>query len=253
VNVIAILRWLAVDGNAPASMSQIARALNMNQSTCYNTLKTLAAGRLLTYEPSRRAYELGLALPELAAAVDESSQVFGVASTHLRKLAHEVGLTSVMFRYDEPSDHFVAVDKVDSASKVKVTVSIGEHFPPDSAVLSKAYFAWQPPAAVEAMVAKFGLFPHTANAITNPTRFRRELVAVRRQGFSTSYGEYYPGHNAVGAASFDRRGGIPYVLVITGFEHEIHRDEVPAFGRLVLGAARAATAEMGGGYPELER
>lgn len=247
---VAILRYLAEEGRHTATATELARALDLNVSTCFNIARTLVAARLLSFDPRTKSYELGLALRELATAVDERDQINKIATRISRDLASDVGLTTLLFQWTG-DDGFVVIDKVESPQRFRITTSVGQHFPWDAAILSKAYFAWESQEVVDKMIERYPLVSRSETTITNPVRFRRELDAVRRRGFSTSIGEYQPELNAVGAPVFDVHGDVRLVLVVSGFAREFPPDQLLVMGPQVVRAARRITEEIGGEYPRI--
>ncbi len=249
---VAILGYLSAEENAPATMTQIANALGLNGSTCFNILRTLVEARFLSYEPSTKTYELGLALPELANAVHASEQILRIAIEHSQQLARETSQTCLLFRWTADED-FVVVHKVEGSGKFKLTTSIGERFPPNSSVLSKALLAWEPAEVVERFIERYGLMARTPQAITNQARFRRELAAVRHHGYAVSIGEYYPDHNGMSAPIFDGAGQVSYVLVISGFAFELAPHVIQRIGPILVSTTEQITSTIGGIKPEGER
>jgi DNA-binding IclR family transcriptional regulator len=230
-------------------MMEIAREVGMNASTCYNILKTMQAARLLGYNPDTKRYELGLTIVELSTLVNGGGQILRVALEHIRRMTKEIGLTCLVARMQE-NQGFVVVGKSEGRSQqVRVTVSIGQQFQPNASVMAKAYYAWTPEAAFDEMVAEHSLPARSPYSITDVDSFKRDVGNVRLRGYSTSIGEYYPEHNAVGTALIDPAGAVSYVLVVTGFASQITPRTLPLIGRHLNATARAITHEVGGSYP----
>ncbi len=248
-NAIGILRCLQANGNRPSTMMEIARELEMNGSTCFNILKTMQASGLLGYDPDTKRYELGLAIVELSTIVNGGGQILRVTLEHVRKMTKVIGLTCLVAKMQE-GQGFIVVGKADSnARQVRVTVSIGERFQPNAAVMAKAYYAWTPQEEFDEMVAEHGLPARSPYSITDIDSFKRDVGGVRLRGYSTSVGEYFQEHNAVGTAVIDPTGAVSHVLIVTGFASQITPRTLPLIGRHLNATARAITAEIGGTYP----
>lgn len=246
---IAILRYLHAQDNEPATMSQLARALAINGSTCFNLLKTLESERLLSYDPVGRTYELGLDLVELASVVDNHGQVVQVAMKHAAELVEELELTCLLVRLT-PNEEFLVVDNIESPRPIKVTVAVGERFPVNSAVLSKGYYAWQDESVVDDMLSRHGLPAYAPNSITDVGEFKRALEQVRRHGFAESRAEYWQDHNAISSPIFGRHGEVSHLLVTVGFAFELPPETIEVYGRRQRATAERITREIGGRYPE---
>jgi DNA-binding IclR family transcriptional regulator len=251
VRTIAILEHLADPANSPATATEIAKAIGINVSTCFNILKTLARAHYVAYEPRAKTYELGIGLRNLGDTVDRNDQVNRVARRAAQQLASATGLTVFLFRWTDESE-FIVTDKVEANRKFRITTSVGQRFPWDAAILAKTYFAWQPRTVVDRLVDGMPLVPRAPNTITNPNRFRRELAVVRQRGYATSIGEYQPELNAVAAAIFAANGEVHSILVASSFAFEFGPDVMRKVGPQVLDVATTVTRSIGGRYPDLD-
>lgn len=241
---LAIVTYLGENGNAPATATQISRALEINPSTCFNILKTLKAGRFVGFDARSKTYELGLALGELAGAVDVGGQVQRLAKRHVIDLSRRLGLTSFLFKWTDDED-FVVVDKVDSRNRLRLTASVGERFPPGQAICSKTFFAWWPTDDLDAAISRYELLP-ASRSTTDIKRYRRELQTVRRRGFAVSIGEAHRDNNAVGAPILDNRGDVAYLVVVAGFSSELTPAVIKTITPQVVETATAISQAIAG-------
>ena len=249
VHSIAILRHLQERGNEPQSMTEIARALGINGSTCFNILRTLTDNALLAYEEDTRRYQLGVGLIELAAMVDSHGHLLAAAQVHAARLAKEVDQVCLILRKGA-DDSFIVIGKAEGTRQFKVTASVGDRFPPNGAVLAKAYYAWCDDEEVEQILDLHGLPARSDHSITGYMDFKKELARTRARGYSTSIGEYYDGHNAVGAAVVTPSGDPALLLVVTGFASVIKPKTMPFIGSRLALAAAAVTRDVYGTAPK---
>ena len=163
---VAILRYLAEEGSSPATLTRIAGDLDLNPSTAYNILRTLTAARFCGYDPSTKCYELGLALPELAAAVDAPRLVADVLAEGLESVVAASGHTSYVFgwRSDPTGDGFVVVARRDGSQAVRMTADVGQRFEPNQRICAKTFFAWWPVDDLDRVVDLFELAGQSASA-----------------------------------------------------------------------------------------
>lgn len=238
LHTVAILRYLQQVGNKPTPMMEIARALEINTSTCFNILKTLAAQRILSYDEDTRRYTLGLALIELASLVDNYGHLLAAAQVQADTVARETNQVCLIFRKTE-DDAFLVVGKAEGRRPLKVTATLGDRIAPNGAVLAKAWYAWCSPEEIDRMIAAHGLPARAPHSITGELSFKQELVRTRARGYSRSIGEYYAEHNAVGCAVLSPDGVPQLLLVITGFASQITVQAIPHLGRRLREAADA--------------
>jgi DNA-binding IclR family transcriptional regulator len=248
-NALAILECLRAVDNQPMTLSAIARATGLNVSTCFNILKTLEDGLVVALDPAGKTYRLGLRLAEFGRLVDARSQALPLVLEEARRVTDMVGLGCFVMTLNE-ADQFVVLDKVESSHPIRVTIDRGATFPLTGAVAAKAWFAWSPPDVVEELVSHHRLPHRTTRSITDARTFRRELVTTRERGYSTSLGEYYPGHNAVAAPVFGPGGSPQFLLVVVGSESELAGARMAEVGQETSAAAERATKRIGGESPQ---
>ena len=248
-NALAILEFLRSVGNQPMTLSAIARGTGLNVSTCFNILKTLEDGLVVTLDPGSKTYRLGLRLAEFGSLVDGRSEAVPLVLEEARRVTDMVGLGCYLMGLAD-ADHFVVLDKVESSHPIRVTIDRGATFPVTGAVAAKAWFAWSPPDVVEELVAHHRLPHRTKRSITDTRTFRQELATTRDRGYSTSLGEYYPGHNAVAAPVFGPGRSPQFLLVVVGSESELDAARMAEVGEETRAAAERATKRIGGEPPQ---
>ena len=248
VHAITIMRHFQEQGNEPQSMTEIARDLGINGSTCFNILRTLTDGALLAYDADTRHYRLGMGLVELASMVDSHGHLLQAAQVHAARVAKEVGQVCLILRKGA-DDSFIVVGKAEGTRRLKVTASIGDRFPPNGAVLAKAFYAWCDEEEIEQMLTLHGLPARSDTSITGYMDFKKELEKTRARGYSTSFGEYFDGHNAVGTAVLTPSGDPALLLVVTGFASLIKSKTMPFIGSRLSLAAKAVTRDVYGTAP----
>jgi DNA-binding IclR family transcriptional regulator len=248
-SALAILEFLRSVGNEPMTLSAIARGTGLNVSTCFNILKTLEEGLVVALDPAAKTYRLGLRLAEFGRLVDARSQAVPLVLEEARRVTDMVGLGCFVMAPDG-SDHFVVLDKVESRNPIRVTIDRGATFPLTGAVAAKAWFAWSPPDVVNELVAHHRLPHRTTRSITDARAFRRELATTRERGYSTSLGEYYPGHNAAAAPVFGPARSPEFLLVVVGAEAELTGARMAEVGEEIRSAAERASKRIGGELPQ---
>lgn len=250
-NALAILEFLRRTGNEPKTVSEIARGAELNVSTCFNILKTLEDGQVIAFDPVQKTYRLGLRLAELASVIDGRGQTTRLAMEEARRIAATVGLGCFVMGLDDREEQaFVVLDKVESNNPIRVTIDRGARFPLTGAVAAKAWFAWSPVDAVAQVIDRYRLSQHTEQSITDATEFQAALASTRERGYSTSIGEYYPGHNAVAAAVYGADGAPRLLLVVVGADSRLNDATIVRVGEEVVAAAERATKRIGGRHPQ---
>jgi DNA-binding IclR family transcriptional regulator len=236
LHAVGIFDFLKERGNEPATMTEIAAALEMNPSTCFNILRTLESAALLSRDDDSKRYRLGVGLSELAAAVGGEDAVLLAARNRGAEFVRAYKLIMLLCRRAEDGS-FVVVDKLRGRPDPRGTVPLGGRVPPNGAVLSKAFYAHRPEADVDEMIEVHGLPARTKTSITEIADFKAQLAEVRERGYSVSLGEYEPEYNAVGAAVLDPDGAPVMLMIVTGHSSFMPERLIPAIGERLRQAA----------------
>jgi DNA-binding IclR family transcriptional regulator len=236
LHAVAIFDFLRDRGNEPATMTEIAAALEMNPSTCFNILRTLEGAALLARDDDSKRYRLGVGLRELAASVGGDDAVLIAARNRAAEFVRAYKLIMLLCNKAE-DDSFVVLDKLRGRPDPRGTVPLGGRVPPNGAVLSKAYYAYRPEAEVDRMLEVHGLPARTKTSITEIADFKAQLAEVREHGYSVSLAEYEPDYNAVGAAVLDPDGFPVMLMIVTGHVSFMPERLIPAIGERLRQAA----------------
>ncbi len=189
----AILRALG-DGQADASLTDLARGLGLHKSTAHGILATLTACDLVSRDRVTRRYRLGPALVALGRAAGDRHNLDALARPYLRRLCRLSGETVTLHLRDGEGSVILASEE--SPHQLKVTAPPGRRMPPFAGAVAKVLQAFgdlpthRLPASLPA---------YTPRAITDPVRYGQDLARVRRAGVAYDDMEYLPGVRAVSA------------------------------------------------------
>ncbi len=127
-NAVSILKHLGRTGNAE-TVTNIARTLNINTSTCFNILRTLVAEGMLVFEENAKTYSVGLGVVQLAQhALSEDGKV-EVVRPLLHGVAERHGVTITMWRFAD-GDRNVLTSVSQSRTAFQIQMQIGQRLPP---------------------------------------------------------------------------------------------------------------------------
>jgi len=184
------------NGQADASLSDLARRLRIHKSTAHGILATLARHRFVDRNPETRRYRLGPALAALGRAAVDRQDLGALARPHLVRLRRLSGETATLHLRDGVGSVILAGEE--SANQLKVVAPPGYRLPPDAGAVAKVLRAFGPeeagwPARLPA---------YTPRSIRDPARYRQELLRIRRAGVAFDDMEYLSGVRAVSAPVF---------------------------------------------------
>jgi DNA-binding IclR family transcriptional regulator len=242
-HTIAIFEYMKERGNEPTTMTEIAAALDMNPSTCFNILRTLESGELLHRDGDSKRYQLGIGLRDLGTIVSDDGAVLTTARMRALDFVRTYKLILLLCQKAD-DDSFMVIDKLRGRPDPRGTAPLGGRVPPNGAVLAKAYYAHVSEERVDEMLELHGLPARTATSITRIAEFKEELAEVRRRGYATSLGEYEPEHNAVGSAILAPDGSPVLLMVVTGHSSFMPVRLIPAIGERLARAAEDVSTSV---------
>lgn len=200
VHAIRILRHLAAQGRAEGATA-IARATDINTSTCFNILRTLAAEGLVIFDADAKTYRLGLGLVALSLGV-LGSNPSELIRPELDRLSKQYGVLMSLWHLTE-SDRWVLIDRAFEAEAVRVDLPMGKRLPaligavgrmtaaarglsPDQLRRSFAELRWQAAPEFDAYAA--------------------DVTRARQDGYAIDSGALYLGVDAVASIICDADG-----------------------------------------------
>jgi len=245
---IKILEYLSRFKHRTSSLSDIARNLSINKSTCHRILKVLENHHFVFYQEATKQYSLGSHLVILGARASEFIDYLELSKPYLKWLCQETKQTCVLL---EPisNNRLVYVAKEEANLPVKVTVTIGQQFPLTSASFGKCFLAFMDETKAEEIIKASGFRQFTSKTITNLEQFKKELESVRLKGYAESYEEHTPGVCGVAAPIFDLHGNVKQVISCVFLAQELNTEGISVFGRKVLEASRKLTVVFNGRTP----
>jgi DNA-binding IclR family transcriptional regulator len=229
-----------------ASGSAVRLALDLNASTCHSTLKTLVRGGYLTFDETTKLYRLGPILVAVGVKAYSEEALIGFARPAMRDWVRSTSFTAFLAK-PLPDWSSVIVDKIESTRRIKVTVEVGQRFPPDAAVIGKIFLAHLDADELDTVRVELGRY--TENTIHDIQAWQSELRRVRELGWSESRGEYYGGGNAVAAPIFDSLGKVVAVVGSLASSLDLREDQLANFGSSIQATAAAITERLGSELP----
>ncbi|QRG09308.1 IclR family transcriptional regulator [Xanthobacter dioxanivorans] len=192
VRGIAILRYLNAQPE-PAGVIQIARDLNISQSTCFNLLRTLVQERLALFDPATKKYSPGIGVLELATSVLRRGSFVRLLHPHLARVALDHSVTVILWRLISPS-RVLLIDIAEAPVPLRVYMTIGQRLPSLIGALGRCFaghlglpkedihamfkeLRWQDPPSFEQFWAEAGAARVDGYAV-DISRYNRNFTTV---------------------------------------------------------------------------
>jgi DNA-binding IclR family transcriptional regulator len=222
------------------TIAEIASATGYHKSSVQKILVTLSHHGFLNRDESTKRYSLGVALARCGQAALENIRVSRSAKALLKELADFSGETANLAVFS--GDKMVIVDSVESPVELRVSPPIGTMDSVINKSNGKALLAWLPESQANTIIKREGLPANTRSSITNVKLYKKELAAVRKQGYATDFEEFWEGVSAVSAPVFDAEGRVVATISIVGPAFRMTEEKMPLYGRKCVQAAAQLTS-----------
>ncbi len=236
---------LAFDsGHTEYGVTELSRLLQINKSTVYDILNTLAHFGFLERNEATKKYRLGPALLQLGHLVQARTDLREAARPFLRALADEFGQTAILGQFTAEHD-ILTVDAVVPEGTLSISTSVGRRLPHSAGAFGKVFHAALPLEELDALLAHQGLRAFTDYTIVDVAAYKRELVKVRTLGYALDREEYLEGVCAVAAPIVDRDGHVVASLCVVGFCSQVDGETFTRLTRAIPDACRAISVQLG--------
>ena len=224
-NAIRILRHLSRT-RAPETVTNIARALEINTSTCFNILRTLASEGIVAFDERTKSYTVGIGIVQLAQGALTDQGKADVIRPRLQAVADRHGVTVTLWRVAE-NHRNVLISASQNRSAVQIHMDVGQRLPLYIGAFGRVLAGANrvPEASLRAAFDRMRW--------SSAPRFEDYLADVA-QAASTGWA-VDDGHFATGVASvasgvrgFD--GQVRHGLVATFFRSQLSPEQVQGLG-----------------------
>jgi len=194
-------------GEKPQGMtlSEVAVAAGLDRATARRFLLTLQQLRYVIADGRR--FMLAPRVLDLGYAYLSSMPLWEVASPYLRSLADQTNEACSIGVWD--NGDVLYISRVQSNKrKMAMHVSIGTRFPAFCTSMGRVLLAALPAAELDAYLAALHPQQHTHRTVTDKTRIRETIEAVRAQGWSLADQEMEEGVRSISVPLHNRKGAV---------------------------------------------
>jgi IclR family pca regulon transcriptional regulator len=191
-------------------IADLARAVELNKSTTYRYVATLAKLGYLQQDPDTKKYSLGPRVVDLGFAAINSMEITRVAGRYLQELSDETGYTVSMAVLDGPDIVYVDRRRSGRASNfaMGLNLHVGSRLPAYCTSMGKVLLAYQDPAALRALLDRTDFARRAPKTITAREQLTTALARVRHAGIAVNDEELAAGLRSVAAPVRDRSGAV---------------------------------------------
>ncbi|MFA7468056.1 MAG: IclR family transcriptional regulator [Desulfotomaculaceae bacterium] len=247
---IRIIDLLSRYKTRKSTLSQIAKRLNLNKSTCLRILRELNKHQVVSYNEDTKMYSLGIYLVVLGERASEFSTKLDIAKPYLEKVVQKMNLTSVLVQpAGENRLMYVAKEEPMYNTFIKIQVAVGQYFPMTTTSFGKCFMAFMDEKKRNKIINKYGIKKFTEKTITSKEEYLQNLKEVRETGYAVSHEEHTDGVVAVAAPVFDREGSPSLSIACLGVAAYMDDEKIKMCGRLLKECGLKLTRDLGGRKP----
>lgn len=198
----------------PVRFGELLERSPFPKATLYRFLQTLTSQGMLSYDPERQTYALGVRLVRLAHAAWTQSSLAPIARPYLDRLSAALGETVHLAQLDHAQ--VLYVDKRNATQPVEMYSQAGKVGPAYCTGVGKAMMAYLPENQLERVIAQQSFHGFTPTTLTTPQVLRDELEAIRDRGYAFDREEHEPGIICIAMPILSRNGRMLGGLSVTG-------------------------------------
>ena len=198
----------------PVRFTELQAVSPYPKATLYRFLRTLCDRGMLSFDPERRTYRLGVRLVRLAHKAWEQSSLAPVARSHIESLSRAVRQTVHLAQLD--SAHVLYVDKMNAARPIPMYSEAGKVGPAYCTGVGKVMLAFHDEPALSAILAQQSFHRFTEATIVSEEALRVELAGIRARGYGVDREEHEPGIVCVATPILSPGGSVLGGLSVTG-------------------------------------
>ena len=175
----------------PVRFTELLEGSRYPKATLYRFVQTLTNQGMLSYDPERQTYAMGIRLVRLAHAAWHQSSLAPIARPHLDALAEDLGETVHLAQLDNAQ--VLYVDKRNASRPVEMFSSAGKVGPAYCTGVGKVMLAYLDEAILAPILAQQSYHRFTDHTLCDAEALRAELRAIRQNGYGFDREEHEPG------------------------------------------------------------
>lgn len=243
-----VLDMVAAVGK-PVRFTDLLATADYPKATLYRLIQTLTHQGMLSYDPDRQTYALGVRLVRLAHAAWATSSLAPIARPYLDDLARETGETIHLAQMD--NGQVLYVDKRNASRPVEMFSQAGKVGPAYCTGVGKAMLAYLPEDALERAIQRQSFHRFTGHTLDTPEKLKAELLAIRDRGHAFDREEHEPGIICCAVPILTRTDRVIGALSVTSTTARTSLAELESrAGRIKDTAARIAAEAESWRFPE---
>lgn len=195
-------------------VTEISKQIDINKSSVYRILSTLAQYGYIEQDEETGRYKLGYMFLEVSSKLLDSIDLRAEARPFLQELENETNEVIHLVVYDQ--GEVVYIEKLEGNETLRMHSKVGKRAPMHCTSVGKAILAHQLSGVVHEILDRKGMPMHTEKTITDKDAFFQELVQVKQEGYALDLEENEHGITCIAVPIFDHQGKVTAAVSISG-------------------------------------
>lgn len=234
---------ILVEADRPQGVTELARMLNLDKSTVYRLLSTLAGRSYIIQETDTRRYLPSLKIVSHGRKILNDIQLRSIAKPYMKKLSKSTGESSDLAIL--AGLRVIHIDHEESDASLNVRAVTGQVSPPHCTALGKALTVEHSVEEIKSLYKDFELERYTSRTITSLDELTAHLDAVKKRGFALDEEEHIVGVSCIAAPIYDHNNKVVAAVGISGPSIRVTSDRIPGLAPKVVDAAREISLKIG--------
>lgn len=224
-------------------VTELADRLGLYKSTAHRLLGTMMRRGYVEQSADTGKYKLGYTVADLGMRLLASIDLRGEALPYLRELADRTGEVAHLALLD--GRDVVYIEKVDSASTIRMHSRVGMRVYAHATGLGKAMLAAMPEAESAAFIQRYGLPQLTDRTITDADQLVRSFQKIRETGCAVAIEENELGICCVAAPIFGSDARVVAACSVSGPCSRMDRAKIISIVPWVREASEKISGRLG--------
>jgi len=182
-------------------LKELSEKLDMNKSTTYRILSTLAKYNYVEKNNETKKYKLSIKFVEIGNQVIQNLDIINISKKYideLNRITKETIHLAILIK-----NKVMYVDKRESLRPIRLYSQVGRSTPWHCTGVGKVILAFQSKEFIEKIIESIDFYKYTDNTITNKEDFLRELSRIEKEGYATDREEHAKNVGCIAAPIFD--------------------------------------------------
>ncbi len=183
---IRILESFSED-NKTYSLNELCQKTGLAKTTVHRIIKTLIYEGWLIQDDYTKRYSIGYGLMGFENLISIKDNLIAIAEpemVEMRDIFNETVTLTIL-----EHEHARCIHKAESDHPIKLTSVVGSYMPLYAGATSKALLAFTTDDFIENYLNHVELRPYNKNTVIDKEAIKKEILQIRRQGYSVSNSE----------------------------------------------------------------